>query len=56
MTELTFLRDLAIVMAVSAATTILFHMLHQPVVLGYIVAGRDYRPSHSSFLVCDGSS
>jgi CPA2 family monovalent cation:H+ antiporter-2 len=39
MTELTFLRDLAIVMAVSAATTILFHMLHQPVVLGYIVAG-----------------
>jgi len=39
MTELTFLRDLAVVMAVSAATTVLFHLLRQPVVLGYIVAG-----------------
>jgi CPA2 family monovalent cation:H+ antiporter-2 len=39
MTELTFLRDLALVMAVSAATTVLFHLLRQPVVLGYIVAG-----------------
>lgn len=39
MTDFTFLRDLAIVMAVSAATTVLFHLLRQPVVLGYIVAG-----------------
>jgi CPA2 family monovalent cation:H+ antiporter-2 len=39
MVELTFLRDLAIVMAISAATTVLFHLLRQPVVLGYIVAG-----------------
>jgi CPA2 family monovalent cation:H+ antiporter-2 len=39
MTELAFLRDLALVMAVSAATTVLFHLLRQPVVLGYIVAG-----------------
>jgi len=39
MTELTFLRDLAVVMAISAATTVLFHLLRQPVVLGYIVAG-----------------
>jgi monovalent cation:H+ antiporter-2, CPA2 family len=38
-TELTFLRDLAVVMAVSAATTVLFHFFRQPVVLGYIVAG-----------------
>jgi len=39
MTELTFLNDLAVVMAVSAATTVLFHLWRQPVVLGYIVAG-----------------
>jgi CPA2 family monovalent cation:H+ antiporter-2 len=39
MTELTFLRDLALVMAVSAVTTVLFHLLRQPVALGYIVAG-----------------
>lgn len=39
MTDLTFLRDLAVVMAISAATTVLFHLLRQPVVLGYIVAG-----------------
>ncbi|MGH7964352.1 MAG: cation:proton antiporter, partial [Candidatus Binatia bacterium] len=39
MTELTFLRDLAIVMVVGALTTILFHLLRQPVVLGYLVAG-----------------
>ena len=39
MSELTFLRDLAVVMAISAATTVLFHLLRQPVVLGYIVAG-----------------
>jgi CPA2 family monovalent cation:H+ antiporter-2 len=39
MTELTFLSDLAVVMAISAATTVLFHLLRQPVVLGYIVAG-----------------
>ena len=39
MTELTFLRDLAVVMVISAATTVLFHLLRQPVVLGYIVAG-----------------
>jgi CPA2 family monovalent cation:H+ antiporter-2 len=39
MTEITFLRDLAVVMAVSAVTTVLFHLLRQPVVLGYLVAG-----------------
>src|SRR5437867_1101985 len=39
MAELTFLRDLAVVMAVSALVTILFHLLRQPVVLGYLVAG-----------------
>ena len=39
MGELTFLRDLAVVMTVSALTTVLFHFLRQPVVLGYLVAG-----------------
>lgn len=39
MTEFTFLRDLAVVMAVSAFITVLFHLLHQPVVLGSLVAG-----------------
>ncbi|MBI3798415.1 MAG: cation:proton antiporter [Deltaproteobacteria bacterium] len=39
MAELTFLRDLAVVMAVSAIITVLFHLLRQPVVLGYLVAG-----------------
>jgi len=39
MAEPTFLRDLAIVMMVSAGVTILFHVLRQPVVLGYLVAG-----------------
>jgi len=39
MAEFTFLRDLAVVMAVSALTTVLFHLLRQPVVLGYLVAG-----------------
>lgn len=39
MAEVTFLHDLAVVMAVSAVTTILFHLLRQPAVLGYLVAG-----------------
>lgn len=39
MGELTFLRDLAVVMAVSAGITVLFHVVRQPVVLGYLVAG-----------------
>lgn len=39
MHELTLLQDLAIVLTVSAVTTILFHRLHLPVVLGYILAG-----------------
>ena len=39
MHEVTFLQDLAIVMIVAGAVTILFHRLRQPVVLGYIIAG-----------------
>jgi len=34
-----FLQDLAVVMVVAALTTVLFHRLKQPVVLGYMLAG-----------------
>jgi len=34
-----FLRDLALVLCVAAVTTVLFRRLHQPVVLGYLLAG-----------------
>jgi CPA2 family monovalent cation:H+ antiporter-2 len=36
---ITFLHDLAIVLIVGGITTILFHKLKQPVVLGYMLAG-----------------
>src|SRR3989338_1668960 len=39
MHELILLQDMAIVMAVSAAVTVLCHRFRLPVVLGYIVAG-----------------
>lgn len=39
MHNVTFLQDMAVVMAVSAAVTIIFHQLRLPVVLGYIIAG-----------------
>ncbi len=35
----TFLQDLAIIMLVAGAITVIFHRLRQPVVLGYILAG-----------------
>jgi len=54
MTELTFLRDLAVVMAVSALITLLFHLVRQPVVLGYLVAGMLIGPHTPPFaLVTD---
>ncbi len=34
-----FLQDLAIVLLVAGATTVLFHRIKQPVVLGYLLAG-----------------
>lgn len=34
-----FLRDLAVVLAVAAGTTMLCRLLHQPVVIGYLLAG-----------------
>ncbi len=39
MHEIHLVHDLAVVMLVAGATTILCHMLKQPVVLGYILAG-----------------
>lgn len=39
MTGITLLRDLAVIMIVAGAVTILFHRLRQPVILGYILAG-----------------
>ena len=34
-----FLEDLALVLCVAAVTTVIFHVLRQPVVVGYLVAG-----------------
>ena len=54
MIELTFLCDLAAVMAVSAVIAVLFHFLCQPVVLGYLVAGMIIGPHTPPFaLVMD---
>lgn len=39
MHHVTFLQDLAVVMIIAAVVTIVFRMLKQPVVLGYILAG-----------------
>ena len=39
MHEISFIHDLAIIMLTAGVVTVLFHLLRQPVVLGYIVAG-----------------
>ena len=39
MHDVAFLQDLAVVMVVAGAVTVLFHRFKQPVVLGYILAG-----------------
>ncbi len=39
MHSIAFIHDLAIIMLVAGVVTIVFHLLRQPVVLGYIVAG-----------------
>lgn len=48
-----FLRNLALVMAVAALMTVLFQRLHQPVVLGYIIAGLVIGPHVPVPLVAD---
>jgi monovalent cation:H+ antiporter-2, CPA2 family len=39
MHEISFIHDLAIIMLTAGVVTVVFHLLRQPVVLGYIVAG-----------------
>ena len=48
-----FLQSLTVVLAVAALTTVLFHRLRQPVVLGYIVAGLIVGPHVPIPLVAD---
>jgi monovalent cation:H+ antiporter-2, CPA2 family len=53
MHEIGFIRDLAVVMIVAGATTILFQRLRQPVLLGYILAGVLIGPHTPGMLVDD---
>ena len=53
MHEIGFIRDLAIVMIVAGATTVLFQRLRQPVLLGYILAGVLIGPHTPGVLVAD---
>ncbi len=39
MHTIAFIHDLAIIMLMAGVVTVVFHLLHQPVVLGYIAAG-----------------
>ena len=53
MNEIGFIRDLAMVMLVAGATTIVFQRLRQPVLLGYILAGILIGPHTPGMLVAD---
>jgi CPA2 family monovalent cation:H+ antiporter-2 len=53
MHEIGFIRDLAIVMIVAGATTIVFQRMRQPVLLGYILAGVLIGPHTPGVLVGD---
>lgn len=53
MHEIGFIRDLAVVMIVAGATTILFQRMRQPVLLGYILAGMLIGPHTPGVLVGD---
>ena len=46
-----FLEDLALVLSVAAVTTIIFHVLRQPVVVGYLIAGMIVGPYTPGILV-----
>src|SRR5262245_55906617 len=48
-----FLRSFALVLGVAALTTVLFQRLHQPVVLGYLIAGMIIGPHLPIPLVAD---
>jgi CPA2 family monovalent cation:H+ antiporter-2 len=56
MHEIGFIRDLAIVMIVAGATTILFQRLRQPVLLGYILAGVLIGPHTPGMLIDDSQA
>ncbi|MGH7922984.1 MAG: cation:proton antiporter [Candidatus Binatus sp.] len=45
LTSHTFLEDLAMVLCVAAVTTIIFQKIHQPVVVGYLIAGMIVGPN-----------
>jgi len=49
----TFLQALTVVLGVAAVTTVLFQRLHQPVVLGYVLAGLIVGPHLALGLVAD---
>jgi len=51
-----FLRDLAIVLMVGAATALLFQRLRQPIVLGYILAGVLIGPHVGPQVIADGET
>lgn len=53
MQEIGFIRDLAMVMIVAGATTVLFQRMRQPVLLGYILAGVLIGPHTPGVLVGD---
>ncbi|WP_426689097.1 cation:proton antiporter [Rhodanobacter ginsengiterrae] len=53
MHEIGFIRDLAIVMIVAGATTVVFQRMRQPVLLGYILAGVLIGPHTPGVLVGD---
>jgi len=56
MHEIGFIRDLAVVMLVAGATTILFQRMRQPVLLGYILAGVLIGPHTPGMLVGDAQA
>jgi CPA2 family monovalent cation:H+ antiporter-2 len=49
-----FLEDLALVLCVAAVTTVVFHVLRQPVVVGYLVAGMICGP-YTPLILVDSS-
>lgn len=49
MSEVAFIKDLAVIMLVAGMVTVLFHILKQPVVLGYILAGFIIGPYASAY-------
>lgn len=53
MHEIGFIKDLAVVMLIAGATTILFQRMRQPVLLGYILAGVLIGPHTPGTLVAD---